>query len=339
MHSSLVAKHPELQIANDLVKANIYLPDAALGFYRGTRFDWSGVVSSLRCEGHEYYGPWFTRRDPSVFDFIFQGSEIVAGAHSAITGPAEEFVLPQGYEDARAGGSFAKIGVGLLRKPDNAPYSCYNDYEIVDEGSWVIESTPTTVAFTQRLDASRAGYGYLYRKSLSLGMSEPQLVIEHSLQNTGRVALRTPHYNHNFLTLDHKSIGGNLSITFPFVISSDAAFDPAFVSAQGRQITYRNDLVDDEVVAFPLFGFGTSSNDYDIGIYDRLSGAGVRMSGDKPLSKLAVWSIRSVLSVEPFIDVNVEPAATFIWTYKYSYGSASGSVLAANSRQRGNANQ
>lgn len=332
------AKHPDLQIANAHVKAHICLPDPTVGFYRGTRFDWSGVIFSLQCEGHEYYGPWFTRRDPSVFDFVFRGAEIIAGTHSAITGPSEEFVLPQGYDDAKAGATFVKIGVGVLRKPDESAYSCYNDYEILDSGSWAIESTPTSVSFVQRLD-NRSGYGYKYRKSLSLGSTKPELEIEHSLENTGRIALRTPHYNHNFLTLDRKPIGENLRIIFPFPVWSDAALNPAFVNVDGQQAAYRRMLVDDDVVAFPLFGFGGTAADYDVRIHDRLSGAGVRMVGDRPLTRLAVWSIRSVLSVEPFIEVHVEPAATIRWATKYLYGSAAGALLAANSLQRDNASQ
>ena len=329
------AKHPEVRIANGYVQANVCLPDARIGFYRGTRFDWSGVISSLHCEGHEYYAPWFTRRDPSVSDFIFRGAEIVAGAHSAITGPAEEFVSPQGYEAAKAGATFVKIGVGVLLKPDDAAYSCYNDYEIADAGSWAIESTPTSVCFEQQLD-NRAGYGYIYRKSLRLHANEPELVIEHSLENTGHMALRSLHYNHNFFTLDRKPTGEHFAIVFPFPVSSDA-LDPAFVCIDGPKVAYRRELVGNDVVAFPLYGFGDTATDYDVCVHDRSSGAGVRMVGDRPLARLAVWSIRSVLSVEPFIAVNVEPGNSIRWTYRYLYGSAAGSVIAANSRLQRNA--
>jgi hypothetical protein len=36
--------------------ATVYLPDAANGFYRETRFDWSGVIGDLTSAGHSYYG-------------------------------------------------------------------------------------------------------------------------------------------------------------------------------------------------------------------------------------------------------------------------------------------
>src|SRR4051812_31996822 len=82
---------PSVEISNGTITATIHLPDAKAGFYRGTRFDWSGVVGQLTFAGHTFYGPWFTKRDPAVRDFIYDGADIVAGPQSAITGPVEEF--------------------------------------------------------------------------------------------------------------------------------------------------------------------------------------------------------------------------------------------------------
>ena len=48
---------PDAHISNGLVTARLYVPDPRRGFYRSTRFDWSGVVTSLAYQGHEFYGP------------------------------------------------------------------------------------------------------------------------------------------------------------------------------------------------------------------------------------------------------------------------------------------
>src|ERR1700751_2217844 len=91
---------PSAEINNGLIRAKIYVPDARGGFYRGTRFDWSGVVYSLQAHGHDYYGPWFNKTDASVHDFVYRGTDIVAGPCSAITGPVDEFA-PVGFEVAK----------------------------------------------------------------------------------------------------------------------------------------------------------------------------------------------------------------------------------------------
>ena len=80
---------PQTEIRVDTTRAALYLPDAARGYYRGTRFDWSGVVSSLRWNGHEYFGEWFDKHDPVL--------------HDGITGPVDEFLTGTsslGYEEA-----------------------------------------------------------------------------------------------------------------------------------------------------------------------------------------------------------------------------------------------
>jgi hypothetical protein len=41
------AEPPSAEIGNGQIKAKIYLPDPVNGFYRSTRFDWSGAFSSL----------------------------------------------------------------------------------------------------------------------------------------------------------------------------------------------------------------------------------------------------------------------------------------------------
>jgi len=45
---------PTAEISNGQLRAKLYLPDAQRGFYRSTRFDWSGVITSLECKRHQF---------------------------------------------------------------------------------------------------------------------------------------------------------------------------------------------------------------------------------------------------------------------------------------------
>src|SRR5690348_18249445 len=83
--------YPQTTLSNGALNATIYLPDADKGFYRGTRFDWAGVIGSLEYKGHNYYGPFFEKFDPSVRDVVI-GDPIEAGVNSAASGPVEEFI-------------------------------------------------------------------------------------------------------------------------------------------------------------------------------------------------------------------------------------------------------
>ena len=43
--------YPATELSNGVLRAKVYLPDAEKGFYRGTRFDWAGVMGSLELQG------------------------------------------------------------------------------------------------------------------------------------------------------------------------------------------------------------------------------------------------------------------------------------------------
>ncbi len=315
---------PTATLSNGLIEAVLYLPDAEKGFYRSTRFDWSGVIGSLEYAGHEYYGPWYTKSDPPVRDFEYRGSDIVTGAQSTITGPAEEFPRPQGYQTAEPGGTFVKVGVGVLRKIDESAYSPYTNYDIVDPGTWRSQVNADAVEFTQEVNDPASGYGYRYHKTVRLSDGRPELVIEHRLTNIGRRPIQANQYNHNFLVLDGATTGPDFLITVPFQIETTQPPDPALAQIQGNNIAYVKMLEGQDRVSFPIQGYSNQASDYDITIRNTRMGAGVRVTADRPLARMALWSIRSTICMEPFIDVSTHPEDTTSWTLTYNYDVTEG---------------
>ncbi|NND29485.1 MAG: hypothetical protein HKN97_12915 [Myxococcales bacterium] len=59
---------PRLELHNGGLRVSMYLPDAQRGYYRGTRFDWSGLIEQVECHGHRFYGPLHIEHDPYRFD-------------------------------------------------------------------------------------------------------------------------------------------------------------------------------------------------------------------------------------------------------------------------------
>jgi hypothetical protein len=305
-------------ISNGQIQAKIYLPDTSRAFYRGTRFDWSGVIYSLRFAGHDYYGPWFTKTDPSIHDFVYDGQDIIAGPCSAITGPVDEF-KPLGFEEAKPGGAFIKIGIGALRKPHDGVYDNYHLYDIADPGKWRVKSTRDSIEFIQTLTASSSGFGYVYRKIVQLSPGKPEMVLRHSIKNTGSLAIKTSVYNHNFLVLDGQPPGPGISITVPFQIQSPRPPDNSLAEIRGNQIVYLNALKGRDTVAMPLQGFGIGAEDNQIRIENTALKAGITIKTDRPLLSESLWSIRSVIAMEPFVAISIEPGHEFSWTTTYEY--------------------
>jgi hypothetical protein len=302
---------PSAQIGNGLITAKIYLPDSQKGFYRGTRFDRAGVIGSLTVEGQNFYGPWFDRVSPEVMDYMFTPDGIVGGPDSAISGPVEEFA-PIGFEEAPSGGSFLKIGVGRLRKPDAKAYDHYRIYDIADAGLRSTLTAKDAITFVQDVKD-----GYRYTKTLRLIQGKPQLAIEHSLTNKSGKLISTTVYDHNFLTLSP----GNRDIVanFPFAIMPDTRPDPTLVRVEDNHFAYQRALTDKESVSFHISGFGQSQKDYDIQVGNARTGAGMRVTADQPLTEINVWSIRNVMAVEPYIAIALKSGATKRWTYTYTY--------------------
>jgi hypothetical protein len=311
---------PTSEIHNGQIRAQIYLPDAQEGFYRGTRFDWSGVIYSLKFAGHDYYGLWFDKTDPTVHDFIYKGNQIIAGPCTAITGPVDEFT-PLGWDAAAPGGTFVKVGVGAIRKPnDLKPYDNFHLYETVDLGKWRLRQHRSSIEFTQDLRDPASGYGYVYNKTVSLAEGKPELVLRHTLKNTGTRTIETKVYNHNFLTLDHQAPGPGVVISLPFQIhTSKPPTGSGLAEIRGNEIVYTRKLQDHDTVALSIEGFKDAASYNRIRIENRAVGAGMTIESNRPLDSEALWSIRTVLAMEPFIAISIKSGEEFTWTSTYEY--------------------
>jgi hypothetical protein len=341
--SIFAADPPSAEISNGQIKAKIYLPDGQNGFYHSTRFDWSGVIGSLQYKGHTFYGPWFHKIDHAVYDFNYDDAGVVSADFTAMVGPGEEFNTDGtalGFSEAQPGGTFVKIGVGVLRKPQAgeppdpprpAPtpgravslspdrYDHSRTYQITDPGKWTIKKNKDSVEFTHALNDSSDGYGYVYHKVIRLVPGKPQLIIEHSLKNTGSKIITTTVYNHNFFTVDNEGPSEGLTITVPYQIQSQRPPTQGLLEANGNRLVYVKTLVDKDRGTATLGGFGNTAKDYDIRVENKKLGAGYHVTGDQPLTNVALWSIRTVMAVEPYNLMSIEPGKDFTWTLTYDY--------------------
>jgi hypothetical protein len=298
---------PQVEISNGLVKATVLLPDPEHGYYRGSRFDWDGVVESLTYKGHSFFGKWFEEYSPT--------------SHDAIMGPVEEFrgdAGELGYDEAKAGGYFVKIGVGILRKVDDAQYAFYKSYPVVSVGKRIVTPAADRVSFQQEL-SNGEGYAYVYKKTLRLARGKPELIIEHSLRNAGRRVIDTNVYNHDFYMIDNQPAGPAYRVKFAFKPQAkDDLKDLAEI--RGDELVYLRELkTKEESVATPITGFGETVKDNDVIVENTKAQAGVREIGDHPLSSMYFWSIRTTVCPEAYIHIRIEPGKTFTWKIVYRF--------------------
>jgi hypothetical protein len=303
--SNCFAQYPETSISNGLVEAKVYLPDPSHGFYRATRFDWAGVVSSLKYKNHEFFGQWYDKHNPNV--------------HDAIQGPVEAFD-PIGYDTAKPGENYLKIGIGMLRKMNATPYRFSTQGEIVNGGNWKVKKKKDRVEFTHTL-TDDSGYGYIYKKTLRLVKRSPELILQHSIKNTGRKDIATSTFNHNFFMIDKQATGPDFTITLPFAIKNQSA-GKDLIKFEGNQLKYLRELKKgDSTMEYPTGFTGDRVEDYDFTISNSKTGASVRITADRPLSDFWYWSVATTLSPEPFIKVQTKPGEKFTWNIKYEFKS------------------
>jgi hypothetical protein len=309
---------PEAQITNGQITAKIYLPDARNGAYRSTRFDWSGAVYSLQYKGHEFYSTWYDKIDPTVINWVHRDGQIVAGPCSGLWGPVDEFETPLGFNDAQPGGTFIKIGVGVLRKSEGN-YNRYKPYDVLDAGKLSVKTGKDSVEFTQDLTDAATGYAYLYRKVVKLASGKPEMTIEHSLKNTGKRAIVSTVYNHNFVVIDRQGPGPDYSFKVPYEIKVTRPATNGLTEVRGNQVVFLKPYSGQDEASVPLQGFSAEPKDTEIVIENKQAGAGLKISGDRPLTRAFAWTVRTVLAVEPYVAINIEPGAEFTWKNQFEY--------------------
>lgn len=296
-------ENPQAEISNGIIKAHLYLPDAQIGYYQGTRFDWSGIISSLEYKDHNYFGQWFKEYSPTK--------------HDAVMGPAEAF-SPLNYEEADSGGTFIQIGVGAMTKPSDEKHNTFNTYPIVDPGIWKVEQKADKVQFMQVLN--NANFSYEYTKSVQLIKDKPEMVISHILKNTGERTIETSVFNHNFFVIDNQPTGEGFTLTFPVNVSGTGKGMGDIIEIHGKKIIFKRDMVEGEhFMCKSLEGINGSVKDFDIRVDNLNTGAGVRITGDQPLSKLVFWGSSTTLCPETYIDIKLEPGEDFTWSYFYEF--------------------
>ena len=301
-----LARYPAANLQTKLVKAHVYLPDAKKGYYRGTRFDWSGLVSRVEYNGHSFFSEFKTEHDPLN--------------HDDICGTAEEFGIESApsYAQAKPGEPFIKIGIGVLERADDSPYAFWKRYNTREPGEWGMVVSLDAISFGQKLHGPN-GWAYEFTKKVSLSSSEPELRIARRLLNTGTQAIDTDHYDHNFMRIDGVPAGTNYTIEFKFAprFGTDSRAQGC-VELKDKSLVFSKEPAADQAIWVRLEGFKEPSDNW-IRIVNHATGAAMTITTDQPLSKLVFYSSGGVLCPEAFVKLDLPPGQSREWTTTYRF--------------------
>ncbi len=298
--------YPMVALANEHIALEIMLPDAANGYYRATRFDWSGLVTRVKVGEHTFYAPRTKKHNPK--------------GHDDTQGTAEEFGLDAtlGYDTAAVGETFVKIGVGELKKDKDEKYKFFKTYEFAKIGQWDIKQKPGQITFHQALQGSN-GWAYDYTKTLTLDEKQAGVTIERTLKNTGDNLIEVTHYGHNFTVVDDQPVvGPQYHIEFDFKPESKEYAKPGIAKIEGQKLVLTQDLPPNKSIWGELAGFDKEA-DYKVRVVNTQADVAVEISGSGPVEKMVVWGMNPTICPEVFIPIKLEPGQSKTWKTHYLF--------------------
>ncbi|WP_052339859.1 hypothetical protein [Gorillibacterium massiliense] len=289
-------------LQNDRLKVAIVPPGEG---YVGSRFDWTGWVEQVELDGAHTFG----------------STELKEISYNHGFGLCNEFGIeyPIGYDDCPVGGTFPKLGVGLLTRPNDEPYDFFQPYA-VQPFPLEVEQTETSVRFTQTPLPCR-GYEAVLIKTLTLAGTE--LRIDYELTNVGTNSIDTIEYNHNFVSMDKRAIGPGYRLTVPFDPDAITPW-PDSIHADEQGVEWPRPV---EKVFYTRLDAPEDGDEVlsPAGSCWRLeheaTGAGMQETLHAPLFRFALWGMPHVISPEQFVRIRLEPGETMKWSREYTFFS------------------
>jgi hypothetical protein len=293
--------YPLYEISNPSIRAKMYLPNMENGYYRATRFDWSGIIFSIEYMGHQFSGPWFNHHDSYI--------------HDSICGPVDEFA-PAGFNSTSVGGEFLKIGVGTLRKSSD-DFQRFALSEIVNPGKWELLRERDRVVFKHLLISD--SYSYIYTKTVRLLYDKPVLKLDCTLKNTGKCQIESNVFNHNFFVIDRGITGTDTIIDFSFQPKGQWRDEGCPAAIRGNRVEFIRNLKPEESVFMEnMSGFDPYKN-YGFKIENHSSKTGVQIMGNRQPFRMALWASYLTSCPEAFIRLSVAPQEKFSWSNCYEF--------------------
>ena len=286
-----ILKSNSLKVAIDLPLEN----------YKGSRFDWSGKISSIRFKDL----PLTTIEDAGSKDVNFLGK-----------GLYNEFGItnPVGYNETPKGGWFHKIGVGLLKK-EHKQYLFHRKH-VIRPAHFDITYEDRKIIIICKSELVN-GYSYILKKEISI--SENSFTINYFLHNTGEKKIITDEYVHNFMAINNALIGEDYTLKFPFQINS-SLFDETVNSENKVEIGLDNVTFNKTPEKQFFFSNLTGGKELQAEwvLTNLKTGVGIKEIGNFKTDKINLWGWKHVISPELFFKISVDPKKTIEWSRAFN---------------------
>lgn len=283
----------EICLQNDRLRVDI----AAVGRrYRMTRFDWTGNVVQIMLDGKHTF--LWQEKVPDV------QSSTGFGMHN-------EFRIegPGSVEETLPGEQCIKIGIGLIRKPDEKPYDFRHLYACEP---FDVQVSHTQDSATYRtLPVMCNGFALAYEKTLRIQGNT--LFLEHRMKNHGK-PIRFREFNHNYLLLDGQEIGPAYRLELTHV--------PAWQTEQKDYVQQGDIITWDRPPADFFLSMGEMDvplESFDWHLACAANGLSVRCHmGFKPV-KFVFYGRADVVCPEVYAGIHLGEDEEAVWVRRYDF--------------------
>lgn len=280
---------PVHRLVNEHAEIIVLLPDDQASFYRGPRFDHSGIVGFAEARGH-----------------TFIGKRSAAGERKYSLGTSMEFLEP--IPTGNGGGS-VKIGVGLIE-------GAGVEARLIQRGTWVLATGTNSIAFSQEFATGDASYRYT--KKITLADEAAAFTVSCELANSGRRAIRTVAYWHNWFRIDDTGVGPAYRLTFPYQLEPTKlkAKHGGFIVGSAIEFKTPHDTPPSHAF-YAEFPWQSRVAMNRMSLTNTGSGASINLTGDWTPFKHHIFATSEEMCPEPFIELHLEPGERRSWALRY----------------------
>jgi hypothetical protein len=176
----------------------------------------------------------------------------------------------------------------------------------------VEQKSDEQVTFTQTSEIIN-GWGWKLNKNFSIDGAS--LTIDYALENIGEKPLTTEQYNHNFLAINHQTVGPTYEMKTSFPLQCEVADGDIQIEGPNFKLT---DIPATYIYARQTNCTGLKNVEWKL--VHLPSGYGVRVKECFSLFKFALWAKSHVISPEFFVWIDVPPGVTQTWQREYTFG-------------------
>lgn len=215
-----------------------------------------------------------------------------------------------GYNAARPGEAFLKIGLGLLIKKDDSPYDLINNYQVEQAFASEFEKTSESSCIARQTGGWR-NWRYELTKTYQVDAARAEIHIFYQIRNTGNEPLKIEQYNHNFFRwpADHRDT--RMKFDFPLKLITSK---PDWMVADDRTVRVIRQI--DEPV------YVEQNRAVDSGSHEAVFTGGDRriiMRGDFRPGRLAIYGDAAVICPEIVYKMEIAPGQQQLWRRDYTF--------------------